>query len=95
MSVTQMSTVEAQPPTITRGRLISRVSFDREDIKIYQLSLMAMDMSERPLNMSIPVTVTIGDRNDNQPTFVPDRHTFDIPEDTTATLVTELLVSST
>jgi hypothetical protein len=69
------------------------VSFDREDIKTYQLTIMAMDLSDTPLNSSIPVTVTVADKNDNQPTFSTDSQTFNIPENTQATLVTELAVS--
>ena len=56
---------------------------------------MAMDLSDRPLNASIPVTVMVADKNDNQPTFSTDSQTFNIPENTQATLVTELAVSVT
>ena len=93
VSVMRSSTVQAQPPIVTRARLVSRVSFDREEIKMYQLSIMAMDLSDRPLNVSLPVTVTITDRNDNQPTFSIDSQTFNTPEGTMATLITELRVS--
>lgn len=54
---------------------------------------MAMDLSDRPLNATIPVTVTVADKNDNQPTFSTERQTLNIPENTQATLVTELAVS--
>ena len=95
VSVSQAPTVEAQPPIVTTGRLVSRVSFDREEMAMYQLSILAMDMSDRPLNMSIPVTVTIEDRNDIAPSFADDSQSFNILEGTRATLVTELLVSKT
>ena len=95
MSVSQAPTVQAQPPIVTTGRLVSRVSFDREEISMYQLSILAMDMSDRPLNMSIPVTVMIEDRNDISPSFADDSLSFNILEGTRATLVTELLVSTT
>ena len=94
VSVSQMTSVEARPPVVTTARLISRESFDREEIEIYQLSILAMDMSERPLNMSIPVTVRILDRNDIQPTFAAERFDFNILENTRQTLVTELMVRS-
>ena len=93
VSVSRSSTVQAQPPIVTRARLVSRVSFDREEIKTYQLRIMAMDLSDRPLNASIPVTVTVADKNDNQPTFSIDSQTFNIPENTQATLVADLAVS--
>ena len=93
MSVSRSPSIQAQPPIVTRARLVSQVSFDREEIKLYQLRIMAMDLSDRPLNASIPVTVTITDKNDNQPTFSTDRQTFNIPENTQAPLVTELAVS--
>ena len=93
VSVMRSSTVQAQPPTVTRARLVSRVSFDREEIKTYELRIMARDLSDRPLNTSIPVTVTVADKNDNQPTFSTDSQTFNIPEGTMATLVTNLAVS--
>ena len=92
--MTRPLTVQAQPPTVTRARLVSRVSFDREEIKTYELRIMAMDLSDSPLNSSIPVTVTIADKNDNQPIFSTDSQTFNIPEGTMATLVTELAVST-
>ena len=95
VSVSRSSTVQAQPPIVTRARLVSQVSFDREEIKTYQLRIMAMDLSDRPLNASIPVTVMVADKNDNQPTFSTDSQTFNIPENTQATLVTELAVSVT
>ena len=95
VSVSRSSTVQAQPPIVSRARLVSRVSFDREEIKTYQLRIMAMDLSDRPLNASIPVTVTVADKNDNQPTFSTDSQTFNIPENTQATLITELAVSVT
>ena len=93
VSVSRSSTVQAQPPIVTRARLVSQVSFDREEIKTYQLRIMAMDLSDRPLNASIPVTVTVADKNDNQPTFSIDSQTFNIPENTLATLVADLAVS--
>ena len=92
VSVSRSSTVQAQPPIVTRARLVSRVSFDREEIKTYQLRIMAMDLSDRPLNATIPVTVTVADKNDNQPTFSTERQTLNIPENTQATLVAELAV---
>ena len=94
MSVTRSSTIQAQPPIVTRARLVSRASFDREEIESYQLTVMAMDLSDRPLNTSIPVRVTIMDQNDIQPTFSIDSQTFNIPEGTMAILVTDLVVSS-
>ena len=72
---------------------MSRVSFDREEIAMYQLNILAMDISDQPLNMSIPVTVTIVDKNDIVPSFADDSNTFNILENTRNTLVTELMVS--
>ena len=88
-----MSTIEAQPPIITRGRLVSRQQFDREEIETYSLSILARDMSDRPLNMTVPVTVTILDRNDITPTFSRAINRFNILEGTRMTLVTDLFVS--
>lgn len=93
MSVSRSPSVQAQPPIVTRARLVSRVSFDREEIAMYQLSILAMDVSDQPLNMSIPVTVTIVDKNDIVPSFADDSNTFNILENTRNTLVTELMVS--
>ena len=93
VSVSRMSTFEAQPPIVTRGRLVSRVQFDREEIEMYTISILAMDMSDMPLNSSIPVVVTILDVNDNQPTFSRSSNSFNILEGTRTTLVTELFVS--
>ena len=87
-----MSTIEAQPPIVTRGRLVSRELLDREEIETYSLSILARDMSERPLNMTVPVTVTILDRNDIAPTFSQSINRFNILEGTRMTLVTELFV---
>ena len=88
-----MTSFAARPPVITTARLISRESFDREEREIYQLSILAMDMSDRPLNMSLPVTVRISDKNDIQPTFADESYDFNILENTRQTLVMELLVS--
>ena len=89
-----MTSFAARPPVVTTARLISREPFDREEREIYQLSILAMDTSDRPLNMSIPVTVRISDRNDIQPTFAAERFDFNILENTRQTLVTELIVRS-
>ena len=88
-----MTSVISQPPIVTRARLVSQVPFDREEREMYQLSILAMDMSDQPLNMSIPVTVTILDRNDIQPAFADDSYNFNILEATRQMLVTELSVS--
>ena len=50
-------------------------------------------MSDRPLNMTLPVTVTILDRNDIAPTFSTAINRFNILEGTRMTLVTDLFVS--
>lgn len=93
VSISRMSTIEAQPPIVTRGRLLSREQLDREEIASYSLSILAIDMSNRPLNMTLPVTVTVLDRNDITPTFSRTINRFNILEGTRTTLVTDLFVS--
>lgn len=93
VSISRMSTIEAQPPIVTRGRLVSREPLDREEIETYSLSILARDMSDTPLNVTVPVIVKILDKNDIAPTFSRSINIFNILEGTRTPLVTELFVS--
>lgn len=86
-SVMYSTSLEAQPPVVTRGRVLNRVPLDREEMDSYQLTLTAMDRSLAPLSASIPLTVTVSEVNDNTPMFASPNVTFVLPEDTTTPFV--------
>ena len=77
-----------------RGRVVTMVVLDREEIETYQLQLVAMDNASVPLTTAVPVTVTMVDTNDNAPVFNMSVYTLSIPEDTAYnTIIAEITVS--
>lgn len=82
-SVIYSTSLEAQPPVVTRGRVLNRVLLDREERDSYQLTLTAMDRSPSPLSTSIPLLVTLSEVNDNSPLFTSANFTFVLSESTT------------
>lgn len=92
ISIIFSTLIEAQPPVITRARVYTAEPLDREEIDTYQFSLIAQDNSEVPLMASIPLTVFVSDRNDNEPTFTSSNFNFVASEDTNDTLVSEFMV---
>ncbi len=91
-SVTYSTSLEAQPPVVTRGRVLNRVPLDREEMDSYQLTLTAMDRSLAPLSVSMPLTVSVSDVNDNMPMFASPNVTFVLTEDTTTTFIASFTV---
>ena len=92
VSVMYSTSIEAQPPVVTRARVFTAEPLDREDVAMYQFSLIAQDVSQSPLSTSIPLTVSIVERNDNAPVFTSPNFTFTVPEDANNTLVSEFMV---
>lgn len=92
VSVMVSTSIEAQPPVVTRGRVFTAEPLDREDVATYQFSLIARDLTQSPLSAAIPLTISIGERNDNEPIFTSPNFTFSVPEDTSSTLISEFMV---
>ena len=92
-SVSQVSNANSQPPTVTVARILTRQLLDREDVQLYQLTLIAQDRTDRPLAASVPVNVTVLDVNDNDPIFPRPSFSFNISEGTSDQLVMEFSVS--
>lgn len=93
ISVTQMPIANAQPPIVTLARIVTTRALDREDIQLYQFTLMAQDQSSMPLMATVPVNVMVADVNDNQPSFSSPSYSFNISEATTTPLIMEFTVS--
>ena len=80
------------PSTITRGRIRTAQAIDREDMDIYQLTLIAQDQSDSPLSASIPIMISVLDTNDNQPMFAQPSWNFTVTENTNNVLIMEFNV---
>ncbi len=93
ISVTQMSNVNSQPPVVTLARIVTTQALDREDVELYQFTLMAQDLTNMPLFATVPVNVTVLDVNDNGPVFPSSSYAFNTSEGTTVSLITEFTVS--
>ena len=52
------------------GEIVTEVSLNREDREVYHLVVMATDGGSIPMSSTIPVTVNVGDENDNAPRFL-------------------------
>ena len=48
------TSLTAQPPVVTTGRLVAQVSLDREERDMYFLTIVAHDVTSQPLNASVP-----------------------------------------
>lgn len=79
--------------TVTRGRVVTARAIDREAMDIYQLTLTAQDLSDSPLNASIPLMIVVLDINDNFPMFARPSWNFILTENTDNILVMEFNVS--
>ena len=49
------------------GRILTKRLLDREDRTSYNVTVVAMDLIDRSLYSSVPVTILVGDQNDNAP----------------------------
>ena len=56
------------------GDLTVNSDLDREEVKEYDLSVLAADMGQPALTSTMQVKVKIGDINDNYPVFYPERY---------------------
>lgn len=92
MSRSRSNSVEAQPPTVTIGRITTNESLDREEIGSYPLTIVATDVTDNPLNMSIEILITVVDKNDNTPTFAIANFNFELLESKSDTFITTLTV---
>lgn len=93
VNVTILSTVESQPPVVTVARIVASQALDREDIETYQLVLTAQDLTDQPLNASVPVNIAVVDANDNPPLFSQASYSFTISEGTSDLFIMEFTVS--
>ena len=75
------TSLTARPPVVTTGRLVAQVSLDREERDMYFLTIVAHDITNQPLNASIPVVVAVLDMNDNAPEFANANFSFVVRED--------------
>jgi len=75
------STDHTRPPTETEGRFFVDVPLDREERDVYNLLIVAEDITFTPLLGYANVTIYITDLNDNPPIFVnDDKVTFNVSE---------------
>lgn len=81
--------------TITRGRISVAQVLDREERELYQLTLVAQDLTSTPLSVSIPVSITVLDTNDNLPTFAQPFWNFSLIENIASAFIMEFNVSIT
>ena len=79
--------------TITRGRISVAQVLDREEREMYQLTLIAQDLTSTPLSVSIPVSITVLDTNDNLPTFAQPFWNFSLIENIASGFIMEFNVS--
>ena len=93
VSVTQMSSASSQPPVVTTARIVTNQPLDREDVGLYQFTVIAQDRTSSPLTGSTPLMITVEDVNDNSPVFPNSLYSFNISEGTSILLVGEFSVS--
>ena len=77
----------------TTATILTTQSLDREDVDVYQLPLLSMDMGSPPLSSLTTVTVSLRDVNDNVPLFSQPSFTFNLNENINSALVTDFNVS--
>ena len=92
VSVMYSTVVEAQPPVVTRAQIVTTESLDREETQSYQFILTASDQSLAPLSAFIPVSIDVGEINDNTPMFTSPNFSFSISEDTTSSFISQFVV---
>ena len=73
--------------TITTGRIFVDEQLDRETRDSYQLTLMAVDISDSPLSAILPILITVLDTNDNLPTFTQPLFNFTLRENINNVLI--------
>ena len=78
--------------TITRGRIFTAQQLDRELSEMYQLTLVARDISDAPLSTSVSISITVLDVNDNVPAFAQAMWNFSIEENINNALIMEFNV---
>lgn len=79
----------------TRARILTTQMLDREDIATYQLTLVGEDRTSTPLSSIVPVTISLGDLNDNSPVFSQPSWVFDINENINSALIVTFNVRET
>lgn len=73
--------------TITIGRIVVNERLDRETRDAYQLTLTAEDVSDSPISVTLPVTITVLDTNDNSPEFAQPQWNFTLRENINNVLI--------
>jgi hypothetical protein len=66
--------------TVTRGRIVTAQAIDREEMGLYQFTLIAQDLSDSPTSASIPLMIEVLDLNDNAPLFAQPSWNFTLRE---------------
>ncbi|XP_060035859.1 protocadherin gamma-B2 isoform X23 [Erinaceus europaeus] len=61
-------------------KLVTDGALDREQIPIYNLTIMVTDRGQPPLSSSITITLHIGDVNDNPPVFAQPSYLVQVEE---------------
>ena len=79
---------------VTRGRISTAQVLDREERGMYQLMLVAQDLTNLPLSASVPVVITVVDTNDNSPIFAQPVSSFSLPENIDSAFIMEFNVSN-
>lgn len=65
------------------GLISTKVPLDREDLSVYQLTLVAQDNSvTEPKASTVNLLINILDENDNAPVFAESQYTVHIPDGT-------------
>ena len=76
----------------TRGRILTTRSLDREDVAVYQLTLVAEDRGISPLSTTVPLIISVIDQNDNSPAFSQNMWSIELTENTNGTIVMDFNV---
>ena len=62
------------------GEIKTKISFDRETTPSYTFQIRAKDLGVPILESVVTVTVTVRDKNDNEPKYAQD-YSFDVKQD--------------
>lgn len=68
----------------TTGRVLVNAALDYEKVKLYDLTVMAIDRGTPPRNSTAPVRIDVINDNDNPPSFVQRRYSVTLAENFTA-----------
>ena len=77
----------------TSGAIKSLKSFDREEIPVYSLIVVAKDNGSPPQSSSASVSIAIGDENDNPPTFAIEQYIVTVADNSKTGTVLETIVA--